>query len=99
MLTVAQLTFAVTNWLTERHQHHVSGAGIAAVAVFLVAVWGGLLLAVLSRRRWAWIVLAVLLASSLITWAWKSGSTEGLIYSIPALVLLLSPPMRRYVGA
>ena len=99
VLSGVQLAVALGRWLTEHHKHYIAPAGVAGVAVLLVAVWGMLTLAVLWRHRWAWAVVTALSVFGVLSFTWEPGrAAESLAFDIAALVLLLSPPMRRYVG-
>jgi hypothetical protein len=97
-LTAVQLSIALVLWLTEHHAHPVTTASAAIVTVGLLAVWSSLVTALVRGRRWAWFVLTGLAAFGLISYAWGSGRILFLAFQIPALALLLSPPLRQYVG-
>ena len=69
----------------------------AAAVVLILALW--LAAIVIWRQRWAWAVTVAAYTVGLVepAWHWRG----AFIYSLGALMLalLVSPPMRRYVGA
>jgi hypothetical protein len=62
----------------------------AAVAALLVALVTG--------RRWAWLVLVLFYSFVVVSFAWEWGSTPLFVVDLAALGLLASSPMRRHVG-
>jgi hypothetical protein len=76
---------------------------MAPAAAFLILILLGLLL--LRRSRFAWWVFTVMLGAALVTWCVavpRNGATSGSIVGgfigLAQFGLLISPPMRRFVG-
>lgn len=65
------------------------GAALLYITV-LVALW--------RKRRWAWYVLGSVDCYVVASYAWSGGSAVFVVTNVIALALLLSPPMRQYVG-
>ena len=63
-----------------------------ATAVFLT-----LLIALVLRRRWAWLLLTAFTCIVIISYTWAGGGVVGLLGSAVSLGLLVSPQMRQYV--
>jgi hypothetical protein len=53
---------------------------------------------VLRRQRWAWIFSTLLFGSFVVLYPFRGGHLLSLILDVAAVGLLLSHPMRRYVG-
>lgn len=70
--------------------------GSPVPAVVLV-VFGGLLVALLRRQRWAWGTLVVLEIGGLIVAIAGKSSPVWIVWTGGRLLLLVSPQMRRYV--
>jgi Na+/proline symporter len=62
------------------------------------ALGAALLVALVTRRRWAWLLLVLSYGFVVVSFAWKWGSTVLFVVDLIALALLVSAPMRRYVG-
>jgi len=54
--------------------------------------------AILRRHRWAWILSVLLFGSALVQYAFQGGRIVAFILQVAAVALLLSRPMRQYVG-
>lgn len=67
-----------------------------AVALLVpIGIWIGLIM----RRRWAWLVSsAFAIATTIVELATRGPSVTWLAYGVVPLILLISPPMRRYIG-
>jgi hypothetical protein len=101
LLAVQSLLFAAISLWHDTHKHSASKVptGVAvAVIVIASAVLVALLVAVVLRHRWAWLVLVLLYASGLVVEAFNFNGTIEFILDIVRFGLLISPPMRRYVG-
>lgn len=91
-LVLAALPFVVAaahSWFWE-HEH--STAPVAA------AIWIALLVALLLRKRWAWWLLIVFQSAILISFVFDFTDIAALLLNIASFGVLLSGPMRRYVG-
>jgi uncharacterized protein (TIGR03382 family) len=77
------------------HASFWQGHSPAPTATALAAA---LLVALVTRRRWAWLLLVLLHGFVVVSFAWKWGSTVLFVVDLIALALLVSAPMRRYVG-
>jgi hypothetical protein len=70
----------------------------ATLLVLLLVLW--LAAVVVWRQRWAWLLLVVVTVVAVVSPAW--GEWEGAalyVCNVISLALLLSPGMRRWVGA
>lgn len=67
-----------------------------AAAIVLV-LFAGLLVALLCRRGWAWGILMVVEAAGLIVVVSSKPSLIWITWNGGRLLLLVSPPMRRYI--
>jgi hypothetical protein len=86
-LAAAPFVYAATHtWFWV----HLRAPG-AAMLVGLVLV------ALLRRQRWAWVVLIVLTGFAVVSYAWGSTGTLVFIGDLVSFALLVSPPMREYV--
>lgn len=54
--------------------------------------------ALLRRHRWAWIFSVLLIGSTVVEYPFQGGRVVNFILQIAAVALLLSRPMRQYVG-
>ena len=68
---------------------------LAPLATAVVAI---LLVALVTRRRWAWILLVVFYGFVVVSFAWKWASTVAFVVDLVVLALLVSSPMRQHVG-
>jgi hypothetical protein len=88
-LAVAPLVVAATqHWFWERTH------SIAPVAVSLMLI---VLVALIYRRRWAWMVLVIFEVGVLVSFAFHFTDGLALVATLASVALLLSSPMRRYV--
>jgi len=69
-----------------------------SVAPFCMLLALAVLVALLRRRRWAWLALIALNALVLVSFVWEPDAV-GFVLTAPPLALLLSPPIRAYVRA
>jgi hypothetical protein len=84
--------------LSELDKHPGASAALIATAMVVgVALLAGLLLALVLQRRWAWIVLLLLEGAVVVPYMWESGPARSLVTSSIGILVLLSPPMRRWV--
>jgi hypothetical protein len=60
------------------------------------AVFAILLIALMLRRRWAWVLLTVFTSIIVISYAWEGGSVIGLLGSLVSLGLLVSAHLRHH---
>jgi hypothetical protein len=97
LLSVAELVFAIVDTALARHKHPVSTVAFVSVYVFSAALLAVLLVGLVRRRRWAWVVLLAVNGFAVISYALESGRAVLLASYLVGVVLLLSPPMRRYV--
>lgn len=67
------------------------------VAVVVLVVFGGLLVALLRRQQWAWGTLVVVEAGGLLIAVAGKSSGVWIVWTGGRLLLLVSPQMRRYV--
>jgi hypothetical protein len=67
------------------------------VVVMLLVLWVAAL--VLWRRRWAWVLMLVVTASAVVAPLWEWNGVLVYAFNVVTLGLLISPGMRRYVGA
>lgn len=70
--------------------HSPAPLATAAVAILLVAL--------VTRRRWAWVLLLIFHGFAVASFAWDWTSTVAFGVNLITLGLLVSSPMRRYVG-
>lgn len=91
VLTAAPFVFAATHAWFWNHHHSV-----APIAAGLV---GLLLVALVLRQRWTWMILVIFDGFVVISYAWEWSGAVTFVVNLAAFALLLSPPMRRYVGA
>jgi hypothetical protein len=90
LLVAEPFVFATTHaWFWR------SGHLSAPIATGIVA---GLLVALVYRQRWAWVLLVVLNGVVVVSHIFGSAEIYGIIINALALVLVVSRPMRRYVG-
>jgi len=81
------------------HTHRVNhGLEVVAFAVSFALLGIAPMIALLRRHRWAWFFSAALNSSWLILYLVQGGRVVPFIAQVAALALLLSPPMRQYVG-
>lgn len=97
LLSVAELAFATVDTSLARHKHPVSTVALVSVFGFSAALLAVLLVGLVRRRRWAWVVLLAVNGFAVISYAFGSGEAVLLVAYLVGVVLLLSPPMRRYV--
>jgi len=71
----------------------------ASVAPFSTLLALAVLVALLRRRRWAWLALIALDVVVLVSFVWEPGAAVGFVMAAAGLALLLSPPIRAYVRA
>jgi hypothetical protein len=71
----------------------------SSVAPFSTLLALAVLLALLRRHRWAWALLVLLDASVILSYLWDPADVVALAMAIARLGLLLSPPIRSYVGS
>jgi hypothetical protein len=79
---------AAHSWFWER-EHDEAPVAAACLIVLLVAL--------VCRRRWAWIILALFDAGAAISIPFTKGSLLGDAWALVSLALIVSPPMRAYV--
>lgn len=60
------------------------------------AVFAILLIALVSRRRWAWVLLTGFTCIVVISYAWEGGSAIGLLGGLVSFGLLVSPQLRHH---
>ena len=89
LLAVAPLVSAAAH-ASFWQKHSPAPLTTAVIAVLLVAL--------VTRRRWAWALLVLLYGFVVVSFAWKWGATSLFVVDLVALGLLASSPMRRYVG-
>jgi hypothetical protein len=90
LMTGAPFVVAATHrWFWQR-SHDTAPAAAAVVAL--------LLLALARRHRSAWWVLAVFEVVVIVSFAFDLTSVLALVANVLSLALLLSPPLRRWVG-
>jgi hypothetical protein len=87
VLAATPFVYAATH---ARFYHHLREPSAALL-------YGGLLVALIRRRRWAWFILALFSAIVVISSVWELDSVPFLITNLLGLLLLLSPPIRYYV--
>ena len=68
-----------------------------SVAPFSTLLALGVLIALLRRRRWAWIALIALDTFILVSFLWDPADAIAFVLAAARLALLLSPPIRGYV--
>jgi hypothetical protein len=61
------------------------------------ALFGTLLVAVVLRQRWAWLILAIFNGFVIISYIWDWSTVAAFGIDVVSFALLMSPPMRRYV--
>lgn len=89
VLTMSPFILAATHTWFWGHEHNR-----APGAALLIA---SLLIALLLRRRWAWMILIAFNGVVVISYLWEWSSLPAFIMEIVCLALLVSPPMRYYV--
>jgi hypothetical protein len=90
-LLVAALPFVIAethSWFWRGP--HYPGPGSAALFVIL-------LVAVVLRQRWAWLMLVVFNGFVLVSYIWDWSSAPAFSINVASFALLISPPMRHYV--
>ncbi len=70
-----------------------------SVAPFSTLLALAVLVALLHRRRWAWLALIALDALVLVSFVWDPADAVAFVMAAARLALLLSPPIRAYVCA
>lgn len=90
-LTVAAMPFVFAATHTWFWAHQSVRAPIAAV------LFGLLLVALLFRQRWAWLVLVVFNGLVVVSYAWAWTRPLAFIIDLAGFALLVSSPMREYV--
>jgi len=79
-----------------RYKHTTAAATVAALLI-AYGILAALVVPLLRGRRWAWVVLLVFAAWGLVQTA-VNFRALGLVLAAADLLLLLSPPVRRYVA-
>ena len=101
LLAVQSLLFAAISLGNDTHKHSaskVSTGVVVAVIVIASAVLVVLLVALVLRHRWAWLVLVLLYGSGLVVGVFNFNGVIEPILDVIRFGLLISSPMRRYVG-
>lgn len=89
LVAAAPFIFAAAHAWFWTHQH--SHAPLAAV------LFGALLVALLLRQRWAWLLLVVFNGFVLVSYTWEWTRALAFVIDLAAFALLVSPHMRLYV--
>jgi hypothetical protein len=97
LVAVQPLLIGELSVLLSSHKHSTV-VGIVSGFVILAAILAVLLVALVRRRRWAWLVLAFLFSVAVILDVLKFNGVVTLVRDVVGLALLVSPPMRRYVN-
>ena len=97
LLAVQPLLTGELGVLLSPHRHSTV-VGVVSGFVILVAILAVLLVALVRRRWWAWLVLVVLFSGAVILDVLKFNGMVALVRDVVGLALLMSPPMRRYVN-
>ena len=66
--------------------------------VILAAILAVLLVGLLCRRRWAWLMLVLLFGSAVVLDLLTRHGVLNVIRDVAGFALLMSPPMRRYIN-
>lgn len=97
LLQVLPLLFNELSVLLSPHKQHSKVIGIVAAFVIVDAIYAVLIVALVRRRRWAWLVLVLLSGSAVILSVFNFKGVVRFILDVTSFVLLMSSPMRRYV--
>lgn len=99
MLTVGLLLVAVVRLLLSTHMHGVPvGVTVATSVVVYILLFVVPLVALARRKRWGWILLVFLSGLLVVSEPFDFNGPVALSLDVIRLGLLLSPPIRRYVG-
>lgn len=71
----------------------------SSVAPFSTLLAFAVLLALWRGHRWAWVLLVLLDAVTIVSYLWDPAGVVILVMATARLGLLLSPPIRSYVGS
>jgi uncharacterized membrane protein HdeD (DUF308 family) len=89
VIASAPFVYAAAHARFWDHRHYREPV---STALFLT-----LLIALMLRHRWAWLLLTAFTCIVLISYPWTGGGVVGLLGSALSLGLLVSPQMRQYV--
>jgi hypothetical protein len=97
LLAVQPLLIGELSVLLSSHRHSTA-VGIVSGFVILAVILAILLMALVRRRRWAWLALVLLFGSAVVLDVFNLTSAVRFILHVIGFALLVSPPMRRYIN-
>lgn len=92
VLQIVAIAYGLAN--STKLWHHPPAA--AAVVLLLMLWLAGI---VVWRRRWVWALVLLAYLVGLVEPAWKWNGVFRYVWNLVILALLVSAPLRRYVGA
>jgi hypothetical protein len=96
VVVTAFVVFAAAPFVSAAvHAAFWQGHSRAPLATAIVAI---LLVSLVTRRRWAWVLLVLFYGFVVVSFAWEWASAATFVVDLIALGLLVFSPMRRYVG-
>jgi len=99
ILTVAPLLVAAVRLLLSTHNHRVPvGQTVGTSVVVYTLLFIVPLVGLTRQKRWGWILLVFLSSLLLASEPFHFNGSVALSLDVIRLGLLLSPPIRRYVG-
>jgi hypothetical protein len=97
LVAVQPLLIGELSVLLSSHKHSTV-VGIVSGFVILAAILAVLLVALVRRRRWAWLVLVLVFGSAVVLDVFNFNGFVRFTPDVIGFALLVSPPMRRHVN-